>query len=624
MGKEDKPAQDSSDDAPSDAPRRSHVESILHSNIYNRGKDSGDERQERTSKGLLHPSDRCSKDASSSLAHERRERTLMLASKYEEILDARKSVDKAANRLSVDHSDAAGASRLKHVSRDSVAKPEGRTPAAGARGSESGPRIVTTQDLNERRSVTGLSGLVNLYRRRPTRPPPQPAPYDTKKIPKCIIRRYVKEQIFPGRMIFCISSSIVLLLMFVFQMYLNYWTFNGRCVGYVDYTSNTNGKSLASPIGYVGCERNLSTFGKYRAKAGLLASDRGYPTEHVALGDSVADDATNSGPNMRTVKIFGAAVAMYIRNYGELSRFFTAIMLHNNANHLLINLLCHVHLLYIIEPDWGFLRTLATYVISGYTGTMFAVFIAPCGSVVGASGAIFGLFGALIPYLVEHWDNLVCPFFIFIESLVFLLQQFFISSESVSIENHLCGYTFGLCFGFMTIKSVALFDRRAVYYKTKVWLFGHRMSAEKKNEYLSLINKGTNAEEMSRMQYEGKAKANAQRLKLLKRLIGVYPYGPYRTRRRDHITRFIFLTIFTTLFVVLHKLVWDESLYTKLYESNHRIFRYGCKCCYVRNDTDDAMLNQQVSHLHGHYFCFPEESADIFCPSERNTKREEL
>lgn len=80
---------------------------------------------------------------------------------------------------------------------------------------------------------------------------------------------------------------------------------------------------------------------------------------------------------------------------GEIYRLITSIFLHGNSVHLFFNM----YALYIIGPEieryYGTLKFLLIYLMSGIIGSLFSAVLTTSAS-IGASGAIFGLFGSLL------------------------------------------------------------------------------------------------------------------------------------------------------------------------------------------------------------------------------------
>jgi membrane associated rhomboid family serine protease len=79
---------------------------------------------------------------------------------------------------------------------------------------------------------------------------------------------------------------------------------------------------------------------------------------------------------------------------GEWYRLVTSGFLHAGLFHLLFNMFALYVLGQLLEPSLGTPRFLALYVASLLAGAFGAVLIDPDALTVGASGAIFGIFGA--------------------------------------------------------------------------------------------------------------------------------------------------------------------------------------------------------------------------------------
>ena len=82
---------------------------------------------------------------------------------------------------------------------------------------------------------------------------------------------------------------------------------------------------------------------------------------------------------------------------GEFYRFLTAMFLHGGLTHLFFNSFALYSLGLEVERLFGSLRFLAIYFIAGFGGGLASYALSPNDS-VGASGAIFGLVGALAAF----------------------------------------------------------------------------------------------------------------------------------------------------------------------------------------------------------------------------------
>ena len=72
----------------------------------------------------------------------------------------------------------------------------------------------------------------------------------------------------------------------------------------------------------------------------------------------------------------------------------TSLLAHQSFLHIGFNMLSLFIFGRILEPMIGRGRFLALYLISGFGGSVAVLILAPQGGVLGASGAIYGLFGA--------------------------------------------------------------------------------------------------------------------------------------------------------------------------------------------------------------------------------------
>lgn len=86
---------------------------------------------------------------------------------------------------------------------------------------------------------------------------------------------------------------------------------------------------------------------------------------------------------------------------GEIWRFITPIFLHVTIPHVLINMYSLYAIGPAVERFFGTARFVAVYLLSGIAGVILSLAFSPYPS-AGASGAIFGLLGALGAFLYLH------------------------------------------------------------------------------------------------------------------------------------------------------------------------------------------------------------------------------
>ncbi|WP_405101184.1 rhomboid family intramembrane serine protease [Oceanobacillus sp. FSL H7-0719] len=105
--------------------------------------------------------------------------------------------------------------------------------------------------------------------------------------------------------------------------------------------------------------------------------------------------------SIETLINYGAKYNTAIMENGEWWRLFSSMFLHIGILHLAMNMLAIFYLGIAVEKIYGSLRFLFIYVIAGIGGSI-ASFAFSTSISAGASGAIFGLFGALLYFGTVH------------------------------------------------------------------------------------------------------------------------------------------------------------------------------------------------------------------------------
>lgn len=124
---------------------------------------------------------------------------------------------------------------------------------------------------------------------------------------------------------------------------------------------------------------------------------------------------------------------------GEWYRLLTATFLHQDLTHILFNLVTLWVLGRMVEPTLGRGRFLAVYLLSGLGGSTLAYLVAaPNQPSLGASGAIFGLMGALA--VLARRQNFDMRPVIALLGLSLLLT---FTREGISWEGHVGGLVVG-------------------------------------------------------------------------------------------------------------------------------------------------------------------------------------
>ena len=151
---------------------------------------------------------------------------------------------------------------------------------------------------------------------------------------------------------------------------------------------------------------------------------------------------------------------------GQYYRLFTGIFLHGNIMHLFLN--CYS--LYIIgsqiESFFGKIKYFVIYLFSGLIGSLFSIAFSHGVASVGASGAIFGLMGALVyfgyyyrVYLGNVVKNQILPIIALNLGLGFLIP---------GIDNF--AHIGGLIGGAMITMALGIKDKSTAFEKVNGWI----------------------------------------------------------------------------------------------------------------------------------------------------------
>jgi membrane associated rhomboid family serine protease len=87
---------------------------------------------------------------------------------------------------------------------------------------------------------------------------------------------------------------------------------------------------------------------------------------------------------------------------GEYWRFLTPLFLHAGWEHFLLNSIALLQLGGLVEKLFGQGRFLAIYFAAGVSGTVASILFRPDTVTVGATGAVFGLLGALLYFSIRR------------------------------------------------------------------------------------------------------------------------------------------------------------------------------------------------------------------------------
>lgn len=191
--------------------------------------------------------------------------------------------------------------------------------------------------------------------------------------------------------------------------------------------------------------------------------------------------------NSETLIKFGAKYNPAIYD-GEWWRFFTPIFLHIGMLHLLMNSFALYFIGIAVEKMYGSLRFLLIYLFAGFTGSLASFAFSPFLS-AGASGAIFGLFGALLFFGVikpKLFFRTIGPNILVVVAINLMLGW---TIPNVDNAGHIGGLIGGFLAAFaLQLPKMSRFLTRtvgillAIGFVLGLWFYGYEIAPKRNSE----------------------------------------------------------------------------------------------------------------------------------------------
>lgn len=144
-----------------------------------------------------------------------------------------------------------------------------------------------------------------------------------------------------------------------------------------------------------------------------------------------------------TLIIMGAKVNVLI-NQGQIWRLLTCAFLHGGLIHLFFNMYALKILGPQIEFVYGRIRYMTIYLLSALSASIFSYIFGPNSISVGASGAIFGMFGAMLIFGIKHRKQIGKAYMMNIIQVIVVNVIIGLSSSNIDNAAHLGGLISGM------------------------------------------------------------------------------------------------------------------------------------------------------------------------------------
>lgn len=159
----------------------------------------------------------------------------------------------------------------------------------------------------------------------------------------------------------------------------------------------------------------------------------------------------------------GAVYEPFVVQGHEFYRLFTSMFLHFGIDHLLNNMVLLGALGWNLEMEIGKVRFLAVYLVSGIGGNIFSLYYGvrtqEYAVSAGASGAVFGLMGALLYVVIANRGRLGRLSGRGMMFMVALSLYFGITSSGVDNLAHMGGLVCGFVLAFILYRRKTVFVR---------------------------------------------------------------------------------------------------------------------------------------------------------------------
>lgn len=158
---------------------------------------------------------------------------------------------------------------------------------------------------------------------------------------------------------------------------------------------------------------------------------------------------------------------------GEIYRLVTSTFLHSDGLHIVMNMLSLYIVGTMVEKIFSKIAYLTLYFMTAFFGAYVSIYMHMNGQAVGASGAIFGLFGALAGFAFVHRHTMKEQFIDFMKNFgVILLINLVIGFvfPSIDVAAHVGGLVAGMIGGFIVAKHPKLIGLFMVVSMVLLWM----------------------------------------------------------------------------------------------------------------------------------------------------------
>lgn len=149
-----------------------------------------------------------------------------------------------------------------------------------------------------------------------------------------------------------------------------------------------------------------------------------------------------------TLLVFGAKVNELINN-GQPWRLVTCAFLHGGLAHIAFNMYALKIIGSEVEYAYGKVKYIGIYLISAIGASLFSYIFNADSISVGASGAIFGLFGAMLIFGIKNRNKIGKEYIINLFKVIVINIIIGVTISNIDNSAHIGGLIFGLISAFI-------------------------------------------------------------------------------------------------------------------------------------------------------------------------------
>ncbi len=140
---------------------------------------------------------------------------------------------------------------------------------------------------------------------------------------------------------------------------------------------------------------------------------------------------------------------------GQSWRMITYMFLHAGFLHILFNMFALVYIGQLLEPLQGKFRFAVSYILSGVCAGLLSMLMHPYSVGVGASGAIFGMYGVFLAMLTTNFISRTARNTMMRSILFFVVFNLFMGMQG-NVDNaaHIGGLVSGIIIGYVYFPGI--------------------------------------------------------------------------------------------------------------------------------------------------------------------------